>query len=132
MNQSFEEACSIEVRLRGGDVLLFCCCYRSPTPTGSSDGNNECLNQLFRTISKKNYTHRCIVRDFNFRSINWSSITTHSGENSAEVSFIEAVRDSFLHQHVDETTRSRGNDTTSLIDMIFSDEEMQVSKDMFI
>ena len=27
----FQECCLIEVRLRGGDLLLFACCYRSPT-----------------------------------------------------------------------------------------------------
>ena len=127
LNQSFEEACSIEVRLRGGDVLLFCCCYRSPTTTVSSAVNNEYLNRLLQTISKKNYTHRCIVGDFNFRDINWTSLLTHCGEQSAESKFIEAVRDSFLHQHVTEVTRSRGNDTPSTLDLIFTDEEMQVS-----
>ena len=46
---------------------------------------------------------------------------------SVEVKFIETVRDSFLHQHVTEVTRSRGNDNPSLIDLILSDEEMQIS-----
>ena len=127
LDQSFEEACCIEVKLRGGDVLLFCCCYRSPTSTVSSDVNNENLNRLLQKISKKNYTHRCIVGDFNFREINWKSFTTHCGEESAESKFIEAVRDSFLFQHVSEVTRSRGNDSPSLIDLIFTDEELQVS-----
>ena len=29
-DMSFEEACLLEVRLRGGNILLFACCYRSP------------------------------------------------------------------------------------------------------
>ena len=126
-NQSFDEACLIEIRLRGGDVLLFCCCYRSPTPSDSSDANNDKLNRLLRSISKKSYTHRCIVGDFNYKNINWSTLSTQHGEESREAKFIEAVRDSFLFQHVTEVTRSRGNDNPSLIDLIFSDEEMQVS-----
>ena len=42
---SFEEACLLENRLRGGDKLLFACCYRSPTPSETSAKNNERLNQ---------------------------------------------------------------------------------------
>ena len=45
----------------------------------------------------------------------------------AEVVFLEAVRDSYLYQHVEHATRKRGNDDPSLIDLIFTDEEMQVS-----
>ena len=108
-------------------MLLFCCCYRSPTTTISSDLNNQNLNLLLQNISKKSYTHRCIVGDFNFRQINWRSLTTHCGQGSTESKFIEAVHDSFLFQHVTEVTRSRGNDNPSLIDLIFTDEEMQVS-----
>ena len=70
---SFDEACLLEIRLRGGDLLLFGCIYRSPTPTCSSEKNNENLNQLLQYISKKNYTHKCFVGDFNFKDINWLS-----------------------------------------------------------
>ena len=54
---SYEEVCLLEIRLRGGDILLFACCYRSPTKTQTSDLNNEKLIQLIKHISSKNYTH---------------------------------------------------------------------------
>ena len=38
---AFEEACLLEIKLRGGDTLLFACFYRSPTPTEKSDTNRE-------------------------------------------------------------------------------------------
>ena len=69
----FEEACLLEIRLRVGDVMLFCCCYRSPTIDDTSDNNNDKLNRLMKTISNKKYSHRCIVGDFNFRHINWTN-----------------------------------------------------------
>ena len=65
--------------------------------------------------------------DFNYNQINWTTVSTQRGEDTPEAKFIEAVRDSFLIQHVTEVTRSRGNDKPSIIDLIFSDEEMQVS-----
>ena len=65
--------------------------------------------------------------DFNYRDINWKSWTTPHGECSKEMEFMEAVRDCFLFQHVEEPTRSRGNDNPSLIDLILTNEELQVS-----
>ena len=128
LDERFEEVCALEIRLRGGDLLLFCCFYRSPTHTETSDCNNDKLVQLFQKIGNdKNYSHRCILGDFNFRDINWSSGSTHLGEHSLEARFIEAVRDSYLYQHITEPTRRRGNDNPSLIDLVFSDEEMQIS-----
>ena len=123
----FEEACLLEIRLRGGDVLLFGCIYRSPTPTTDSSENNENLNNLLKSICTKSYSHVCLVGDFNYKDINWKTWTTPHDENSKEVKFIEAVRDSFLFQHIGETTRSRGNDEPSLIDLLLTNEEQQVS-----
>ncbi len=96
-------------------------------PNINSDLNNEKLIQLIKHISSKNYAHKCIVGDFNLRNINWSTWSTTCGENSAEVFFLEAVRDSYLYQHVEPATSRRGNDDPSLIDLVFTDEEMQVS-----
>ena len=68
---AYQEACLLEIRLRGGDLMLFGCFYRSPTTSITSAKNNESLNQLFRCLSKTSYTHTCLVGDFNFRDINW-------------------------------------------------------------
>ena len=124
----FNEACLIEVRLRGGDMLLFGCCYRSPTTTDSSANNNEKLNRLLNCISLKKYSHTCIVGDFNYKAINWNSWTTTNGDDSHEANFIEAARDSFLHQHVENPTRRRGANEPSVLDLVFSNETMQVSE----
>ena len=79
-NNSFEEVCLLEVRLRDGDSLLSVCFYRSPSTTESSDTNNDQLNRFLKYISSKTYSHRCIVGDFNFNKINWTTWTTIYGE----------------------------------------------------
>ena len=124
----FDEACLVEIRLRGGDMLLFGCCYRSPTTTDSSANNNEKLNRLLKCISLKKYSHICIVGDFNYKAINWNSWTTPHGDDSNEARFIEAARDSFFHQHVEKPTRRRGTNEPSVLDLVFSNETMQVSE----
>ena len=96
LDSRFEESCLIEIRLRGGDVMLFCCCYRSPTASEDSDENNEKLNQLLRTIANNKYSHRCVVGDFNFRNINWNHWSTSMSEQNVEAKFIEAIRDCYF------------------------------------
>ena len=123
----FDEFCLLEIRLRGGDLLLFGCFYRSPTTTSTSNENNENLNKLLQCISKKRYTHKCFVGDFNFKDSNWISWTTNHDEHSKENKFIETIRSCYLHQHLVQPTRRRGNDTPSLLDLLFTDEIMQVS-----
>ena len=127
LNTKFVESCLIEIRLRGGDMLLFACCYRSPTPSQSSDENNNNLNELLKEISTKKYSHRCILGDFNYKDINWSTLSTDHNPDSLEGKFLETTKDCFFHQHIDKPTRRRGCDTPSQLDLIFTDEEMQVS-----
>lgn len=123
----FEEVCLLEFKLRGGDKLLFGCFYRSPTPSDLSDKNNEDLNSLLKSISNKKYSHVCFVGDFNFKDINWSNCTTVHSEISKESRFIETVRDCYLTQHIERPTRRRGNDNASLLDLVLTNESMQIS-----
>ena len=97
----YEEVCLLEVRLRGGDMLLFACCYRSPTTSSTSETNNDNPNLLLKEICDKKYSHRCIIGDFNFKDIHWASWTTPHGVESKESKFIETIKDCFLHQHID-------------------------------
>lgn len=124
---SYEEICLLEVKLRGGDLMLFGCFYRSPTPSATSDKNNNDLNRILYNISRNKYSHKCLIGDFNFKDINWVSWTTFHNENSKEAKFIETARDCYLYQHNLQNSRRRGNDEPSLIDLIFSDESMHVS-----
>lgn len=126
--ESFEEACLIAIRLRGGDKLVFGCFYRSPTQSDTSKKNNEELNKLIESISSRKHSHLCLVGDFNFRDINWTSWTTHHNEDSAEWKFINSIQNSFLYQHVENTTRRRGNNEPSLLDLIFTNERLHISE----
>ena len=78
-------------------------------------------------ISDEKYSHRCIVGDFNYKNINWKNWSTNCGDHSLEAHFLQTVRESFYYQHIDEATRARGRNDPSLLDLILTDEEMQVS-----
>ena len=122
----FEEICPLEFKLRGCDTLLFGSLYSSPTKSTSSDANNKNLNELLKCLSHRENTHNCLVGDLNYRNINWQTRTTSLSDKSLEAKFIESVRDSFLHQQIEKPTRRRGNDDPSTLDLILTNEEMQV------
>ena len=123
----YQEVCTLEIRLRGGDTLLFACCYRSPTPTETSDSNNAKLLELLVNLSKKKYSHCCIVGDFNLRDIDWTRWSTTNGEESYDAKFLDAINQCFLFQHVDRATRQRGSDKPSLLDLILTNETGHIS-----
>ncbi len=55
--------------------------------------------------------------------INWKNWTTEGGSvETEEYKFVEAVRDSYMYQHVSQATRGRGADSPSLLDLIMSKE----------
>ena len=87
----FEEVCLLEIKLRGGDTMLFGSFYRSPTRTDTSEENNTNLNKLLMNLSGKSYSHKCFVGDLNCKDINWESWTTFHNEESKETKFIEMV-----------------------------------------
>ena len=104
--------------------MIFGCLYRSPTKTTYSDENNSKLNTLVNhpALNRK-YSHICLVGDFNYKDINWHQWSTSHPEDSNEERFTEALRDSFLYQHVLEPTRKRGSDEPSTLDLILTGEE---------
>lgn len=128
IDNSFQESCLLEIALSKHEILLFGCIYRSPTKNDVMEINNDSLLALMKSLgTNKKYSHVCIIGDFNLPKINWDNWLTNKNEQSLEVRFIEAIRDSFLHQHITEHTRCRGTDLPSTIDLLFTDEADQVS-----
>ena len=124
----FREACILEIYLQGTDTMVFGCFYRSPSLNSASDENNDNLNAVLKNLAlNKKYSHKCFVGDFNFNSINWNTCSSSHNEESKEEKFLETIRDCFLFQHVLEPTRCRGTDDPSTIDLIFTDEENQIT-----
>ena len=118
------EAGCIEIRLQGGDSLMFSCVYRSGT---QSEENNKELNKFLVNQASRS-THLNICGDFNYKNINWQLQSCSLDEESNEHKFLNAVQDSFLHQHVSEPTRSRGSDNPTLLDLVFTNEDAMINE----
>jgi hypothetical protein len=126
---SFKESVWCKVRLNSNDSLLFGCVYRSPS---SSDENNDKLNSLITSACGAGFSHVLMAGDFNYKEILWKEGTVASSENSSPYKFYDCVQDNFLHQHVDQDTRHRGNQRPSLLDLILTNEENMIDSNSII
>ena len=93
------------------------CIYRSPSSTSVNN------NQLLDLISKaSNYSKNklIIVGDFNYRDIDWDTLTCpHNSEHPAS-KFLKTVQDCYLFQYVNAPTRYGKNQTPSRLDLVFA------------
>ncbi len=117
----FTESAWCEIALRGNDRLYIGGIYRSPN---SSDENNKKLNDALASISNK--SHVLIMGDFNHPEIDWTDETSPIDPDHRASRFMEAVRDSYLIQHVKAPTHFRGEQKPNTLDLIFTNEDGMV------
>lgn len=118
-HSNIKESVWCEVPLRQGDRLLVGAVYRSP----SSGPENDCkVNEMLVDLTVGR-THVLICGDFNRPEIDWVEVSTSKTCEHPAYKFLEAVRDSFLTQHVVKPTHFRGDQTPNVLDLIFTSEE---------
>lgn len=119
-NQPFSEAIWIQLRLKGTDTLIAGCIYRSPS---SEAQNNKDLGTVLKAVAEAKMSHKLIVGDFNFSSINWEQQSTKEGSDNPNSAFINDVQDTFLFQHRVKPTRFRQGQKPSTLDLVLTNEE---------
>ena len=118
-DSGFEESvwCKIEL---GQVNLLIGTIYRSPN---SDESNNNKLNLLLDEINRSNFKHVLIIGDFNYKDIDWETRTTKLGTESATSKFLDRINLNDWYQHVQQSTRYREGQKSSLLDLIITNEE---------
>jgi len=64
------------------------------------------------------FTQFLLMGDFNYPEIDWSSLTASGGDSTPAATFLNTCEDTFLIQHVQNPTRSRGNQHPPLLDLV--------------
>ena len=118
IDNNFQEFVMCEVKTsKSGISLLFVCIYRSPS---SALNNNDNLLRLLRRVDQHPAKLKCIVGDFNMPYIDWDN-----GEATDQLgkSLYECSLELFLKQNVTQPTRNKPGQTSSLLDLIFTNDE---------
>ena len=102
-------------------TLTVICAYRSPN---SSADDDERLLQTLSTVTS-NGCRLVIVGDFNFPDVDWRTQDAPPG-SSAEA-FLGWLQEKSLFQHVYESTRYRHGQQSSVLDLIITTQEEDVS-----
>ncbi len=125
LDVSVKESVWCELKLKGTDKLLIGCIYRSPN---ASPDDSSMVNEVIKKAAKKKYTHVVIGGDFNHPELDWlnGGRATKNPDHKSSV-FLEAIRDSFLYQHVRHPTHYRCEQTPSTIDLLFTNEDSMLS-----
>ena len=120
--QAARESVWCELTLQDKDCLLVGTVYRSPNSTAENDALvNGLLSRMLEGRS-----HILIVGDFNHPEINWTTESTPRDLNHPASLFMEAIRDSFLVQHVVKPTHYRGDQTANVLDLVFTNEQEMI------
>ena len=81
---------------------------------------------MMSSLNDENFDRIVVMGDFNYRDIDWEHWISEASEDHGSHRFIEAVRDSFLYQHVYFNTRFRDNQRPSMLYLVFSSDELLV------
>ena len=100
--------------------LLLACVYRPPN---TSQDLNKKLCEMVTEMCHMGYDQVLICGDFNFGKIDWENGSPGVGE---QAEFFDACQDGFLYQHVTEFTRARGFDNPSLLDLVLTQNPMEI------
>ena len=118
LDSNFSEYYAAEIDINKGQKLLAINIYRSGSSTRE---NSLALNDLIRKASRMaKYDYIIIAGDVNYKLIDWGRCYCRSNEDSNDFLFLEAVKDAFLTQHIQDVTRARGNDTPSTLDVLLT------------
>ena len=124
---SFNNSCEstwVEIDIED-DTLIIGCVYRQHD-FSKEDFTN--LNSLVDEACKyANGNHLVIAGDFNFKEINWDSLSTDCMENHPSTVFLDTIILNGLTQNVHSATRQRGSDKPSLLDLVFSNDPLLIT-----
>ena len=132
-NCEFQEHLWVKVHLPRNQNLLVGCIYRSPS--GDKAASTALLCDLFHKVNGLNFSHILIAGDFNYGEILWDDCTVENSLNPnshCAEEFLLAVSECAFYQYVTEPTRFRPGQSSSRLDLVFSNEEGMVGNSEYL
>ena len=131
-NCTFKEQLWIRFDLSRRHALLVGCIYRSPS--ASLISSTKLLCELFHEVCALKPSHLLIVGDFNYNQINWDTFTVNdvSPDSQCFDDFLLTISECALYQHIIEPTHFRPNQTPSILDLVFTNEEGMVTNLVYL
>ena len=113
------------IHLRGGHKALVLVLYRPPNCSAEHD--NLLIRSLKHALSL-GYSHVLLVGDFNAPSL----FNSEASPNSFNADFLDIINTHPLYNHIFQPTRFRLPNTPSILDLIFTNEDLMVENVDFL
>ena len=127
LNSTDVESCEWNIiTLNKKDKLLVRCIYKSTSSTEYK------TNLPIEAVEKHGISHLLIFVDFNFPEIDGMNYLIKGSDISLPAKFFDITQDLFLKQHVDFNTRFREGNETSMLDLIFTNEDYMIENLRYI
>ena len=125
LNSTDFESCVWNIiTLNKKDKLLVGCIYKS---TSSTEYNTNLLIEMLKKAVEKHRISRLLIfGDFNFPEIDRMNYFIKGSDISLPAIFFYITQDLFLKQHVDFNTRFREGNESSMLDLIFTNEDYMI------
>ena len=78
---------------------------------------------LKKAVEKHGISHLLIFGDFNFPEIDWMNYLIKGSDISLPANLFDITQEIFLKQHVDFNARFREGNESSMLDLIFTNED---------
>ena len=91
----------------------------------NNKGAIELLNRVSQLAVTKG-SRLLVLGDFNYGKIDWEEFVPHGDSDSWEAKFLDCIQGNYLYQHVREPTRVRGTDKPSRLDLVFTQNFLEI------
>ena len=104
--------------------VLLGCVYRSPDHNNKIESTQELIN-TFEHLELSNFDTILIAGDFNYPELKWKN-PSEMNMNSPESKFFNCTEELFLQQLITKPTRHRGNQTSNILDLLFTNDDIYI------
>ena len=123
------EVLALEVTTKENEKIRIMTAYVAPysaawTRLDHEEMRNETLVTLEKLIRESSRLLLC--GDFNCKEVDWEGMDSGCEEGGWGDRLLELVTDNALVQHIKETTRERGGDNPSRLDLVFTRQEEEI------
>ena len=117
------ETLSVELKIRGEEIRKIIVAYIPPkTSSWEADMYQQMQNEIRRSMDDmlKGRKKVLLVGDFNSKEINWGEMEVRENPSAWSEELMQMMMVNTMDQWVKETTRYRGDDEPSQLDLVFT------------
>ena len=117
------ETLSVELKIRGEEIRKIIVAYIPPnTSSWEADMYQQMQNEAMRSIDDmlKGRNKVLLVGDFNSKEVNWGEMEVRGNTSAWSEELLQMMMLNTMDQWVKETTRYRGDDEPSQLDLVFT------------